>query len=435
MAQLKAGAAKVDITPDYPVWLDGNPRDRKSEGAHDPISARALVLESDDGPFSLVSLELCAMDGALIDEIRRSIYEATGVPKERQVIACAHIHSAPAAYGFFCEREAAYIEWLVPKIAELVVAAQEKAVPAVVGSGCGEEHTISEYRRLWHKDGRIVMNWDEFSWDDILGPAGVPDPEVGVVRIDGKDGDTIAVIYNHAGHPNTPPGTSFEISGDYPAYASKMIEEKLGGVALFTNGAQGSVDIPAFRERDWKGMERKGCWLGREVLRVAEDIRPDQSSFRVVREEFRVAMRQIDPKYLEWCRETLVASSDEAVTIRDGVNDAIYANMCMELVDAGAKEFDFEMLAFLIGDATFVTIPGELFTEIGLRIKEASPFDHTWILDLANGCLGYIPTARAIREGGYATRPGLHSRLDANADELVVKQALRTLGALHECTA
>ena len=105
MGLLKAGAAKADITPDYPVWLDGNPRDRKSEGVHDPIFARALVLESAEGPFMLLSLYLCALADEVADAARRLIADCAGMPFERQVVACGHIHSAPAANGFFCPRE------------------------------------------------------------------------------------------------------------------------------------------------------------------------------------------------------------------------------------------------------------------------------------------------------------------------------------------
>ena len=435
MSELKAGAAKVDITPDYPVWLDGNPRDRKSEGVHDPISARAVVIEAGAERFALVSAELCAMDAAIVERIRRAVSERAGIPAERQVIACGHIHSAPATFGFFCDREEAYIEWLVRRIAEVVAEARNGLAPAIVGSGSGQEFTISEYRRLWHKDGRIVMNWDNLSWDDILGPAGVPDPEVGVVRINGMDGVTIAVIYNHAGHPNTPPGTWFEISGDYPAYASNMIEKELGGVALFTNGAQGSVDVPAFRERDWEGLARKGTWLAREVLRVARGIRPNRSDFAAARSVFPIGVRKIDPEYVKWSREILANTSRGRVNIRDGVDDALYAQMCLDVADSGVKEFGFEMTGFLVGDAAFVTIPGELFTETGLRIKQASPFQRTYIADLADGYLGYIPTRRAMQEGGYATRPGIHSKLDADADEMIVRQALGLLAQLGDGTA
>ena len=87
MARLKAGAARTDITPDYPVWIDGNPRDRKSEGVHDPLSARALVVEGADGPFALVSAELCGLGDDTVAEARAAISDAAAIPPERQLIS------------------------------------------------------------------------------------------------------------------------------------------------------------------------------------------------------------------------------------------------------------------------------------------------------------------------------------------------------------
>jgi neutral ceramidase len=429
MSMLKAGAVKMDITPDYPVWLDGNPRDRKSEGVHDPIFARALALESPEGPFVLLSLDLCALPGEVTDAARRLIAECAGIPFERQVIACNHIHSAPAMYGFFCPREEKYVEWLLGRLLEVTRQAHDAALPARVGSGSGEEFTISEYRRFGLKDGRIAMNWDTFTPEELIGPAGVMDPEVGVVRIDALSGKTVAVLYNHAGHPNTPPGTSFRISADYPGVASACIERELGGVSLFTNGAQGSVDIPAFRERDWEGMARKGTWLAREVLRVAGGITPSNGTLSVANSRFNVGARKISPDYVARCRE-IAARPAGLRTIRDGVDEALYANMCLDLVAMGCASFDVEITGFRIGDASFVSFPGELFTEIGRRIKTERPGRRTFIVDVANGYLGYVPTRRAIQEGGYETRPGVSSRLEEGAEDIIVEHAVKLLNSL-----
>ncbi len=431
MSILRAGAAKTDITPDYPVWLDGNPRDHKSEGVHDPILARALAIESREGSFALLSLDLCCLHDDVADAARRRIAERTGIPYERQVIACGHVHSGPTTYGFLCPREEKYIEWLLPQLAEVTQQALDAAAPARAGSGVGEEFTISEYRRFYLKDGRIAMNWDSFTAEELIGPAGVMDPEVGVVRIDALDGKPIAILYNHAGHPNTPPGTWFQISADYPGVASAAIEREFGGVAVFTNGAQGSVDIPAFRERDWEGMERKGTWLARVVQDVARRIVPSDETFAVRRSRFSVGVRKITPDYLAWAREMLSRPSPPH-TIRDGVDDTIYARMCMDLVAMGRSSFDVEMTGFRMGGAAFVSFPGELFTEIGRRIKALHPEKRTFIVDLANGYLGYVPTSRAVREGGYESHPGTGSRLEEKAEDIIVEQTERLLKLLSD---
>jgi hypothetical protein len=208
-----------------------------------------------------------------------------------------------------------------------------------------------------------------------------------------------------------------------------VIEKELGGTALFLNGAQGSVDVPAFRERDWDGMARKGTWLAREVLRVASEIRPNSDRLATERTILTVGARKVSRQYIAWCKKTLAAASDEPVNIRDGVDDTIYARFCMALLDSGVKQFDIEMTALLLADAVFVGVPFELFTEIGLEIKRRSPVARTYIADLTNGELGYVPTSRAIREGSYETRPGC-AKLDEHADVAIIREALGLAGKL-----
>jgi len=205
-----------------------------------------------------------------------------------------------------------------------------------------------------------------------------------------------------------------------------MIEREMGGVAVFTNGAQGSVDIPAFRERDWEGVERKGTWLAREVIRVAREIVPGEGTLALAHGRFSVGMREIAPEYLAWCRSVAARPSDPR-TIRDGVDDALYARMCLDLVAMGRTRFDVEMLAFRIGDTAFVAFPGELYTEIGQRIKRERAGKRTYVVDVANGYLGYVPTRRAIREGGYGSLPGTGSRLEEGAEDIIVEQAVKLL--------
>ena len=62
-----------------------------------------------------------------------------------------------------------------------------------------------------------------------------------------------------------------------------------------------------------------------------------------------------------------------------------------------------EIKALAINDTVLIAIPAEVFVEIGLAIKKDSPFQHTFIIGYANGCVGYLPTGESCREGGYET--------------------------------
>jgi hypothetical protein len=262
------GAGKVDITPQGNVWMDGMIRTHESEGVHDPLFARVVVFVPDGDKSKgavLVSCDVCAVDAPYIKELRKAASTKTGIPAENMIIAATHTHSGPALHGFFnpCAEDYRDKE-LIPKVIQAICDAAKGLKPAAVGCGTGVEETISYYRRLWTKQKTILMNWEEYPADQIVGPAEDADNDVAVVKIVSADdpSSVIATIYNHAGHPNVMSGENFMISADYPGLSSKIVEDKFGGIAMFTNGAQGSVDIDGLKDRDWEGVDRTGTALG-----------------------------------------------------------------------------------------------------------------------------------------------------------------------------
>jgi neutral ceramidase len=111
----------------------------------------------------------------------------------------------------------------------------------------------------------------------------------------------------------------------------------------------------------------------------------------------------------------------------DGVGDDYVALLLRRLWES-AETIAVEQTCFAVGGCAFLTFPGELYTEIGLRIKAASPFDATYIIGLADGYIGYIPTRQAIAEGGYAedTR-----HVDVDAEEIITERSLALLHSIH----
>ncbi len=420
----RAGAAKIDITPPVGCWLEGIPRAQPSNAIHDPLYARALVVEQNNERVCLVTCDLIGMTNEYARELRVRIAEAIGSSFDRVIIACSHNHSGPTMLGLFDPVDRVdrnYLRELSGKLVQISREAAGRLQPALLGVGRGEEKTISQYRRLWTRDGRIVMNWEEFPADRIVGPAEEGDPEVGVVRIDAVAGGTIAVLFNYACHPNSLPGDNFTITADFPGYAADMIERTLGGVALFTNGAQGSVDIEGFQDRDFVGVERRGRALGSAVLQVCESIteRDSQPVIRVARHLFFMPYRKVAPEVLTWAQEIVARGPREAVTLRDGISDELKAELILKHVCRSEVGVDFELVGLRLGKAVFVTIPGEPFTEIGRRMKALAPDLQLYVIALANGYLGYIATAKASAEGGYATDVATGSVFTEEAEDLI----------------
>ena len=422
-SSFEAGAAKIDITPAIGCWLEGIPRAEPSNAIHDPLYARALVLDGEAGRICLVSCDLIGVTTEYGNNLRRRIATALGTTPHKVIVACAHNHSGPTMLGLLdpVDRvDPAYLITLADRLVRVSQDAAERLQPALLGVGHGTEATVSQYRRLWTRDRHIVMNWEEYPPDQIIGPAEEGDPELGVVRIGATTGSTIAVIFNYACHPNSLPGENVTITSDFPGYAADVIERALGGIALFTNGAQGSVDIEGFGGRDFAGVARRGEALGAAVLEVCRAIQPEpDAAIRAAHHSFLMPYRKVAPQTLAWAREIIARGPREAVTLRDGISDELKAEFILEHANRAEAGTDFELVGLRMGRAVFVTIAGEPFTEIGRRMKALARDWQLHLISLANGYLGYIATAKASREGGYGTDVASNSHFAENAEDLI----------------
>lgn len=410
--------------------MDGMIRTHRSVGNHDPLHTRALVLANSRDPadmFGIVSVDICGLTDADSRAARAAASARTGIPAAQIIVACTHTHSGPATIGYFNASEPEYTRQLIGQIATLVEDAVGRLRPAAAGCASGREETVSHYRRLLADDGRVVMNWEPYPAEHIVGPLGQPDTEVGVLKVTAANGpsDVVAILFNHSGHPNVMSGDNYLLSADYPGVAMREIERHLGGLASFVNGAQGTMDIDGLRHRDWQGVERAGAALADAVVKAAHAIQPTPTaSVRGRLVTYPVPARRITDEEWAWAQQILRQTGGKVAPLADGVGDDYKAVLYRDLRAVQDREAIVEQTCFAIDDTAFITFPGELYTEIGMDIKARSPFARTYIIGLANGDVGYVPTRKAIGEGGYAedTR-----RLDDSAEGIVVEQSLALL--------
>ena len=426
-----AGAARIDITPQVPVWLDGMIRDKRSQGVHDPLHARCLVIgNSPDDCHAIVAVEVCALASDTCDAARQAAARATGIAAQNIIVAATHTHSGPACFGFFNEREHVYNEWLVGRIADCVATAYAGLQPAAAGHGAATEDSISHYRRLLADDGHVVMNWELFPAERLRGALGEADPEVGVLKVTqaADPARVIALLFTHSGHPNVMSGDNLLISSDYPGHACRLLEARYGAVAMFVNGAQGSVDIDGLRDRDWEGVTRLGDKLARAVTQAADAVTPAAAKVSGARVAYTVPRRQISDEQLAWADDVLQRTGGAVTAMADGVGDDYLAVLYRQLRADAGKSISVEQVAVAVADSAWVSFPGELYTEIGMAIKRQSPWQRTYIIGLANSYAGYFPTRKAIGEGGYSedTR-----HCDETAEDIIRQQSVALLRDLR----
>ncbi|OFX16085.1 MAG: hypothetical protein A2Z18_05325 [Armatimonadetes bacterium RBG_16_58_9] len=429
-----AGTAKIETTPATPVWMDGMIRAHESVGIHDPLYARAVFISPDENPangYVIVSVDACGLDDAAASVIRTAAEAGTGVPSGHIIVAATHTHSGPATLGVFNDRESEYVAELSFTIVSAIKSAVSRAEPASAGCAHGREDTISHYRRLMTVDGRVVMNWEPHS-PDLVVPLGRPDDQIGVLVVSRRADadDLMCLLFNHAGHPNVMSGENYLISADYPGMAASLIEEELRCTAMFINGAQGSVDIDGLRDRDWDGVARVGGALAEAAIAVAREAVPSENArIRGLHTEYTLASRKMTSRELAWAERVLAGTRGSVQSMPDGMSDDYKASFYKKLQELESTDVIVRQTCFAVDDTAFISFPGELFTEIGLRIKEESPFPQTCILGLANGYIGYVPTREAVSVGGYEVEA---RRVSEEAEQIVVERSLALLREVRE---
>jgi hypothetical protein len=301
--------------------------------------------------------------------------------------------------------------------------------PVKAGCASGRENTISQYRRLLADDGHVVMNWEPWPLEHLVAVLGVPDPEVGVLKVVDLSGQVLCILFNHAGHPNVLSGDNYLISAEYPGFAERLLEEQFGGLAMFVNGAQGTMDIDGLGPRDWVEMERLGAKLAAAVAETSRRIEPKEGlAVRCVNLKHGLPARKVSDEQLAWAQAIIEQTGGTVQPLPDGVGDDYKALLLKQFHSVQDRAILAEQICIAVDDTAFLSFPGELYTEIGMKVKAASPFSRTYIIGLANGYVGYVPTRKAIGEGGYAEDV---RRVDAGAEDAILSKSLELLKQVY----
>lgn len=404
MNTLKAGAARVHITPYVGAFLAGfGNRDHGCEGIHDELFARALALESGETTVAIASCDLIGLTRESVEAIRKQVEAATGIAAARVMLACTHTHSGPTM-GLLRHPglDPELVHVIEKKIAGAVVMAHRSLGQAALGSGKGRAR-IGINRRERRPDGSTALGKN---------PEGPTDADVGVVRVDGPGGAPLALVVNHACHPVVLGGRNYLVSADYPGQVAALVEGVYpGALCLYLNGCCGNIN-PTVVGGTFEEARRAGMFLGAEAIQVAETLRT--TSDASLASATAVVEAPLAPlPAAEEARNTVEQRTRvlEDQLARGEISRALYEADWQRgwardvMAEYGKTERErtrrLEIHALRLGDALLIGTPGETFVEIGLAAKAASPLPKTFVVAYANGNVGYIPTAKAFEEGGY----------------------------------
>jgi len=380
----RAACVKVDITPDSPQWLQGY-GPRKSTGVHDRIYHRILAMDDGTTQFFLVSTDICTILPSFYDDFCRELERATGITPAHVWWATTHTHSAPhvgpqdlgrlfaGSLGdrFSIKHDVAYWDRVKKDLIRGIKQARARLEPARLGIGTGESHANIN-RRGTNAQGKSVLGED---------PDGPVERQIGLLRLERPDGSPIALVANYAIHGTVLGGRNRLISGDVPGIVAEYVERKFGAPMLFINGAEGNV-APVYSVRaDFASshMDEFKALLGDKILAAGNSIQHTTGDVT-----------------LSLGRTVIETARREGLGWPDSLMD--YARVSAD----GTKLVRVPVRSLVIDHDTVIwAAPLELFSEISMNIRKASPFLHTFYFGLTNGSLLYLPTRQAFSEGGY----------------------------------
>lgn len=437
--EFRAGVAAVKITPPKGAPMAGYYFNRAAEGVHDDLYAKALVFESNGAKSAVVACDIEELSRPTVERARSRIESVTGIPGGRVMISATHTHTGPVLLGEgmnynlsgqMLEIAKQYAADLPVLIAEAVRLAAAQVKPARLSAAIGREPSLTFNRRFHMKDGTIGWNPGKLN-PAIVRPAGPIDPDVPVVYVETADGKPLASYVNYAMHLDTVGG--LEYSADYPYTLSKLLGEARSPdmLTMFTIGCAGNlnhIDV-AWQDPQHGHNEaaRIGTVLAAEVLKTFRKLETVPTGApRVRAETVRLPLAEVRSADLEWARKiTPKFDQPDAAPFMDLVR----AFKIMEVAGRNGRPVEAEVQIIAIGDqVAFVGLPGEVFTELGIAIKNASPFRYTIIAELANGSAGYVPNRKAYQEGNYEPVSAICGE---GSGEMLVDAATRLLLEVH----
>jgi hypothetical protein len=432
--ELRAGAAAVTINPPPGTPLAGYYSPRGATSVLDDLHCKALVLEQDGTRVALVVCDLISLPRRTVVDARRLIEKQTGIPAAHVMISATHTHTGPVVTresardrldGGDSDLGRRYTEALPELIAKSVEQANTRLVPARAAAAVGQEGGLSFNRRFVMKDHTV--SWNPRKLDpDIVRPAGPIDPDVGVLCFEAARGKPVATYVNFAMHPDTVGGEA--VSADYPGVLARLLAECKGAdmVTLFANGCCGNLNHRAIGWADPQHgpqeARRIGTVLAGAVCRTYPALKAvPGAGLRARSTMVKLPLAPLTGEDVARAQEVVKRIKDPKTTFLEKVK----AYQVLDVAGRDGQPLEVEVQVIALGDqVAWVSLPGEMFVELGLAVKKASPFAYTLIAELANGSVGYIPDRAAYAQGNYEV---VSARCAEGSGEALVAAAQRLL--------
>ena len=379
--RLMAGAYALPITPEtnetgYPIHPDGTPvflagfgdfGERPAQAVHDDIYASCLILDYDGTTIVFVALDLIGFFIDQVDMVRIEVENKYGIDADNVIIACTHTHSGPDTLGLWNSWDYGlgvnqpYMKYIREQIVECISQAYQNMEKASIRFASTSVPGLMKNAR---DPGRVY-------------------PDLEVMKVANWRGKTIATMINYAGHPEVLWSDNLELTSDYVGYLRDKVEEELGGVAVFMNGALGGMITPDTDEHTFEKAQEIGYALADATVRALRTRRSYRwgaflprwkRTFNVEKQTFEVPLLNV--------------GFFEAIWV--GILKRTYPWYKFPHSEFPMGAIMTEVNVITIGKAQMITMPGEVLPSIGYRLREAMTGKYKFQIGLGNDELGYI---------------------------------------------
>lgn len=449
MNSLKAGFARVNITPPLGVGISGYFQERYAEKILDDLFVNAIALSAGGKTTILIAVDGLNMPVGINTEVRTNIANKCGIPVEAVYLSFTHTHTGPyfnLTHSVVLDVEVEYLAYAKRKMVDAAFFAFEDMKDAKAGIATSFAPRISFGRRYRMKDGSVRTN-PGVKNPDIVEPIGKIDETVSLIRFDREGADTIALV-SFATHPDVIGGNV--ISADWPAFVRSTLEAALGNVkCIFFNGAQGDVNhvnvspLPGEEnglhkdfddvDRGYAHSKHMGNVVAGAVLQVYEKVKYiDIDSIDYATKDVEVPANLPDPSEIPLAKkyhELHKAGRDDEIPFKGmGLTTEVARAARIVRLEHGPDSFIIPIAAVKVGSIGFVGFAGEPFSGIGMGVKANNEQCEMVIPNcLVNGSTGYFPMMDSYAEGGYESGS---SNFKAGVGEILIDEATKLLKSL-----
>jgi putative membrane-bound dehydrogenase-like protein len=409
-SQMLLGAARVDITPDSPIWLSGyGARYSMATNAGQRLWAKALAIGSDaDGPALFLTVDNCGVSAEITEALAARIFQKFRIPRDHIVVCSTHTHTAPCLSGVlpnlfsrdFTPSELAGIEMYTKTFLDKLALAAAAALKSRKPGNLSWAQTTAGFAK-----NRRTAN----------GPV---DQALPVLKAEDAQGNLIAVVAAYACHCTTLGSEYNQFHGDWAGEAGAQIEqEHPGAVALI------SIGCGADANPNPRGKPENARQHGGEVAAAVNKLLGGQ--FKPLAQVPTGRFKRIELPFSE-------LPTREQWQERAKVSGIVgyHARKNLARLDNGEQlptKLPYAVQTWVFGeDLAMVFLAGEVVVDYSLRLKR--DFDPTklWVNGYANEVPCYIPSRRILQEGGYEAETSLWyydrpARLAPATEDLIVR--------------